>query len=127
MMRHARGEFVRCHARLLSPPRSSWQSPRAAKFKLTRRRNVSGNMMLTPHRRTVGAWGALYVRFKSSILRQLISVEAAFAFAVTLTALAIWFQEPLTHRTLSFAPKDLGTSFYSYGYDDHHDGGHSKA
>jgi len=67
------------------------------------------------------------VRFKPSVLRQLISVEAVVAIAVIVTALAIWYQEPLTHRTLSFGPKDLGTSFYSYGYDDHPDGGHSKA
>ena len=46
---------------------------------------------------------------------------------MVLTGLAIYFQDALTHETLSFEPKDLGTAFYSYGYDDRGDGGHSRA
>src|SRR5436309_13140541 len=45
---------------------------------------------------------------------------------MVLTALAIYFQEPLTHETLACGPQDLGTAFYSYGYHDHYDGGHSQ-
>jgi diguanylate cyclase (GGDEF)-like protein/PAS domain S-box-containing protein len=61
------------------------------------------------------------------LLRHLVSIEAIFALAMVLTAVAIYFQDALTHQTRSLGPKDLGTSFYSYGYDDQSDGGHSRA
>jgi diguanylate cyclase (GGDEF)-like protein/PAS domain S-box-containing protein len=61
------------------------------------------------------------------LLRHLVSIEAIVAMAMVLTAFAIYFQDALTHETRSLGPKDLGTSFYSYGYDDQSDGGHSRA
>ena len=60
-------------------------------------------------------------------LRRWVGFEAVVALAMVLTGLAIYFQDALTHETLSFGPKDLGTAFYSYGYDDRGDGGHSRA
>jgi diguanylate cyclase (GGDEF)-like protein/PAS domain S-box-containing protein len=60
-------------------------------------------------------------------LRRWFGFEAIIAIAMVLTACAIYFQDALTHETLSFTPKDLGTAFYSYSYDDRGDGGHSNA
>jgi len=61
-----------------------------------------------------------------SALRRWFGFEAIVAIAMVLTGLAIYFQDALTHETLSLGPKDLGTSFYSYAYDDHFDGGNSR-
>jgi len=65
-------------------------------------------------------------RIGRSALRRWFGFEAIVVIAMVLTGLAIYFQDRLTHETLSFGPKDLGTSFYSYAYDDHFDGGHSR-
>jgi len=68
--------------------------------------------------RSAGLWPAL---------RRWLGFEAVVALAMVLTGLAIYFQDALTHETLSFGSKDLGTAFYSYSYDDRGDGGHSSA
>nr|NUR37624.1 diguanylate cyclase [Sphingomonas sp.] len=68
--------------------------------------------------RTGGFWHALRLRF---------GFDALVALAMLLTALAIFFQDALTREDISLGPKDLGTSFYSYAYDDHFDGGNSRA
>lgn len=66
------------------------------------------------------------MRLMRSVLQHLAAIETVVVIAMILTGFAIYFQEPLTSRSLSFGPQDLGKSFYSYGYDDRFDGGHSQ-
>lgn len=67
------------------------------------------------------------MRFMRPVLRHLASIETIVAAAMVLTVLAIYFQNALTQETLAFGPRDLGTAFYSYAYDDRFDGGNSRA
>lgn len=58
-------------------------------------------------------------------LRRWLSVEAAVAVAALLTCIALWFQEPLTTRTLALGPQGQGHLFYVYHYGDQPNGGNS--
>jgi diguanylate cyclase (GGDEF)-like protein/PAS domain S-box-containing protein len=52
--------------------------------------------------------------------------EGLLGLAVLITAIAVPFRGPLTHRTTTFSPADVGGKFIAYAYDDTSSGGHSS-
>src|SRR5690242_9931621 len=60
-------------------------------------------------------------------VRRWLGFEAFIAAAIAATALALYFQDALTLRTLSFGPEEAGLSFYSYAFDDSAAGGASRS
>jgi diguanylate cyclase (GGDEF)-like protein/PAS domain S-box-containing protein len=59
------------------------------------------------------------------LLRAACAVETIVAAALALTVAAVWLREPLTTRTLEFAPESQGTAFFAYHYGDGPSGGAS--
>jgi diguanylate cyclase (GGDEF)-like protein/PAS domain S-box-containing protein len=59
--------------------------------------------------------------------RRWLGFEAFIAAAIAATVLAVYFQDSLTRRSISFGPAQSGASFYAYSFDDDGDGGASKA
>jgi hypothetical protein len=59
--------------------------------------------------------------------RRWLGFEAFIAAAMAATALALYFQDALTLRTLSFGPDEAGLSFYPYSFDDSLAGGASNS
>src|SRR4051794_6385364 len=60
-------------------------------------------------------------------LRQRLGFDAFIAAAIAATILAVYFQEPLTSRSVRFAPDGAGTSYDFYSYADGSSGGASAA
>jgi diguanylate cyclase (GGDEF)-like protein/PAS domain S-box-containing protein len=61
----------------------------------------------------------------SRLLRAAFAVETIVAAALALTVAAVWLREPLTTRTLEFAPESQGTAYFAYHYGDGPSGGAS--
>jgi len=60
-----------------------------------------------------------------SRLKNIVTVEAVVAAAALLTCAAVYFQEPLTTRTIAIGPESQAKLFYVYNYGDQSNGGGS--
>ena len=63
----------------------------------------------------------------AKFLKPWLGFEAFIAAAIVATVLAVYFQDPLTRRSVSFGPAESGSDFYAFSYDDVGDHGASKA
>src|SRR6266542_6272316 len=60
-------------------------------------------------------------------LWSVIGAEAVIAIGIAATALALFFQEPITTKSIAFTSAGAGKSFDAYAYDDGGDQGASTA